>query len=529
MRLMMKMLLCTRFPRKKMKRAQPLDPLLPFYYMGAAQSGAETTFLHINSPFAGSVIVDGESEIFSSSGDSPQAQMWCYKDLEFGLLAEGKIYMEDGELELFDGGEISMLWDDCVGSFNPERSAVSSPYSIVNARDCSVESTSPVRSSVTCLKDDMDIDDQLSLLHLLKAHAEATDREQTELSEVIQRCISEKVNPFGETVERFSFYFFRSNDQQYANLRQESQKNFEPAFKAFYQILPLGRFAHLASNSAILAAMPADTETLNVVDFDVGEGIQWAPVLETLGREKKALSLTCIKWEGDCPTSAPSHWNFESTQRRLICHATSVGVNLKVQEVEMGDLVSEIAKSAGRRDWLAFNCQVGLPHMARARNHERVTEFLIIAKHVTADSTTGGGGIITLGEGEVFKRRTKDSDYSTFFMERLAHSQALLQALEWSFPDQLAEAKMTMECLFMSPNISSPEWLQQWKYVKQQGDDQADIGLEGLKLSQSSLLEAKGLIAPGEHSFGVRKGGKNENEIVLEWGGTPLVRVSTWI
>ncbi|KAL9673505.1 hypothetical protein QQ045_029764 [Rhodiola kirilowii] len=468
---------------------------------------------------------------FQSSGfegDFTQAQVFD-TNLEFGYLEEFQIDVP--ELELYgsdDTDEISMLWDDCVESFSSVENINAS--SLCTIRDASVESTSsPIQSSVLSLEEDIDVDKQLSLLHLLKAHAEASDMEQTELVEVIQRRILEKANPLGETLERFSFYFFQSQEQQYDHLRQESQKNFETAFKAFYHIFPFGKFAHFASNSAILEAMPADAETLNIIDFDIGEGIQWAPMIETLGQKNKALNITSIKWEeGSYSDSTPSHWSFENTKRMLICHATSVGVNLTVQEVEVGDLVSEIKKRnkrGGTRDWLAFNCQVGLPHMGRVRSHETLIEFLKIAKGVIADATSGSG-IITLGDGEeAFNKVTRNSDYSTFFNGRLAHSQALLQAADWIFTDQLAEGKMTMECLFMAPNLSSLEWLQQWRDLKEHGEL---LGLEGVKLSQMTLLEANGLLREGEELFGVRLGGLNENEMTLEWKGISLVKVSTW-
>ena len=68
-------------------------------------------------------------------------------------------------------------------------------------------------------------------------------------------------------------------------IKQECTKNFEVAFKAFYDIFPYGRFARFAANSAILESIPTDAEMIHIVDFDIDEGLQWAPLIETLGRQ----------------------------------------------------------------------------------------------------------------------------------------------------------------------------------------------------------------------------------------------------
>ncbi|KAL2546578.1 nodulation-signaling pathway 2 protein-like [Forsythia ovata] len=83
-------------------------------------------------------------------------------------------------------------------------------------------------------------------------------------------------------------------------LRQESVKNFREAFKAFYQGLPYGRFPPFTANSAILEAKPDDAATMHIVDFDIGEGIQWPPVIEAMGRMPKALRVTLIKSDDEC-------------------------------------------------------------------------------------------------------------------------------------------------------------------------------------------------------------------------------------
>ncbi|CAK9186561.1 unnamed protein product [Ilex paraguariensis] len=72
----------------------------------------------------------------------------------------------------------------------------------------------------------------------------------------------------------------------------------------------------------------------------------------------------------------------------------------------MEDLVSEIKgskKNSGQREWLAFNCMVGLPHMGRS-SMSHVMEFLKTSKELLAYSATSKG-VATFGDGEAEERQ----------------------------------------------------------------------------------------------------------------------------
>ncbi|KAA8517734.1 hypothetical protein F0562_015207 [Nyssa sinensis] len=336
--------------------------------------------------------------------------------------------------------------------------------------------------------DDMEIDNQLSIHHLLQAYAEAMEMEQRELAEVIVKSISEKVSPVGEPLERLAFYLFESTEKEGDYLKQESSKNFEAAFMAFYQIFPYG------------------------------------------SRQQKAVRLTSIKsWEEDyCCT--PPQWRFEETKRHLYNHAKSFGLKLKVEEMGIEDLASEIKsmkKRGGGREWLAFNCMVGLPHMQRSRRSHAV-EFLRVAKELLANSATNGG-FIAFGDGDAAEEKLRNcSGYGSFFYGYLTHYLALHESMDWNFPNYLAEARLIMESLFVAPYVSSVSWLQKWEEIRGSSDLQVGVGLESCRMSIANLMEAIEIVKGGENSYEVKTEGQNENEMVLEWRGTPLVRVSTW-
>ncbi|KAB2035476.1 hypothetical protein ES319_D04G154700v1 [Gossypium barbadense] len=179
----------------------------------------------------------------------------------------------------------SMLTDGVEESFplSSQRQDIWSPCPSIRSSEASTDTMLSPLTMPILGEDAMEIDNQLPLFHLLKAHGDATEKNQTDLSEVILRCVSEKGNPVGETLERIAFNL--SQDIQNQNnyyLMQESSKNFEVAFRTFYQIFPYGRFAHFAANSAILEAIPNDAEQLHIIDFDLGVGIQWPSLIEAI-------------------------------------------------------------------------------------------------------------------------------------------------------------------------------------------------------------------------------------------------------
>lgn len=98
------------------------------------------------------------------------------------------------------------------------------------------------------------------------------------------------------------------------------------------------------------------------------------------------MKLTSIKWGDEHSTHStcfPPAESFEVTKKRLCEHARISGVRLKVEQMDMDGLVSEMKKSkkrGGKNEWLAFNCMASLPHMGRVRGVGHVLDFLKVAK-----------------------------------------------------------------------------------------------------------------------------------------------------
>ncbi|KAE8697691.1 40S ribosomal protein S4 [Hibiscus syriacus] len=332
-------------------------------------------------------------------------------------------------------------------------------------------------STLTMPGEAMQIDDQLSVFHLLKAYAEAIEKDRSELAEVILRSVGKKANP----------------------------------------MFPYWRFAHFASNSAILEAVPNDADVVHIVDFDIGEGIQWPPVIEAMGWKQKSMRLTLIRWGDDDTGRSP--WRFDDTMGQLCDHARSFGVNLKMEEMGIHDLVNELKmrKRGVNREWLAFNCTVGI---GKHRSRKIVNEFLNIAK----DYVSRHKGIITFGDGDAYEKPKDCSEFATFFDDQLTHYQAVLESMESGFAKHLLQARMKMECLFIGPNICGQAWLQHWKEMNEARHFNAGNAIEGFRVGSERLLEAQEIVRERDNLYEVTIGGDSENELALEWRGITLAR-----
>ncbi|XP_057803404.1 protein NODULATION SIGNALING PATHWAY 2-like [Salvia miltiorrhiza] len=365
---------------------------------------------------------------------------------------------------------------------------------------------------------DAKLENELTLTHLLRAFGEAmNDGNNGSLAKVIVESINEKSSPQGNLIERVAYNMFKSKDGEY--LRQESVKNFATALNVLYRSLICGRFAHNAANAAILESIPEDVTVLHIVDFEIGEGIQWPALMEALSRKQKpVVRLTAIKREGEDA--------FEETKKRLHDHARQCGLELHIEEKCIQEFAAEMRRrkrkreNGGGRDWLVFNAMVALPHMGRRRRRSGVVEFLKVAEGLLAKYE----GILSLGDGEAGVKWGNCVSYESYFGELVEHYQALFESLECNLPVYLGEARTAMECLFLAPLMCPFAWFEEWE-EKVKGVEFESV-LEGRRASEESLAEAKLMVDERENWYSVRIEGLRENEMVLRWKETMLVRVS---
>lgn len=400
---------------------------------------------------------------------------------------------------------------------------------------------------------------EVILFHLVMAYKEAMEMGQEDLAEVIEKRIGDKVSPVGDTsLERLMYYVFGSLEYSHDYLKQESLKNFFPAFETFYQIFPNGKFAHFVANSAILEALPNPNSfvVIRIFDLDIGEGIQWSSLIGSIisnpqqKRMIREVIITSVKLDHD-DDDHHHQWKLEDTKRRLCDDAMLYGLKLRVEEIELRNLerclinIEEMVIREELYEWFVFNCMVGLPHMGRVRSRRKVVEFLnssqnFLKKSKNNNNKNNGlerwGGIVIVGDGDSWEKVKNAGNYGAYLDGNMAHYQALLESIKCNFPIGLGEARVAMECLFVAPFVSSRRWAKQWEEKKKKKlCYDLEPGLEGWKLREESVMEARELVVrcvEGDE-YGVRRiidGHQSSirNEIVMDWRGIPLVKVSCW-
>lgn len=401
-----------------------------------------------------------------------------------------------------------------------------SPYS-------TLENESSANNSEVVLaipEDFLNTDGQGNVHHLINAYGEATENGFLGLKDVIAQRILETINPIGESSERAAFHLLQESEETDSYLKQESSKNIEPAFNVFYPSLPYGKFAHDVANRSILESIPDNIERVNIIDFDIRDGTQWPIVLETIAA-RKILELRIIAIKLEENENNPSPWKLEEPERRLYQLAKACGLRLKFEQIKLVELMTELKrmkKTSLVNEWTVFNSQIGLPHMGRRRSRIQAMEFMFTAKVFLSDYANRRG-IITFGDGETGESMKPCSSFSSFFSSHFRHYQAFFESMEMSFPAYLRDARIAMECLFLSPYVSTSSWIQYWKEVNEISDLREEIGLEGWKISKENMAEAKVMVNEANSLYRVTVEGQELNEIVLEWRGVPLIRVSSWI
>ncbi|KAF8018790.1 hypothetical protein BT93_H3629 [Corymbia citriodora subsp. variegata] len=472
---------------------------------------------------------------FSVALSSPPGAIGAFPFQDDDFLPGVPVERYSLNLPVIDSSSPDTLLDDMVDNvceWLPSESNSSSQFTeeddLWTLKLTSVISSEPTLSIVSAeaSSQDMEVDDQLSIFHLLKAYGEAKEAKQQVLAGEISRRLREKCGLMGTALERVAYYLIEASDDEGDYLRQ-SMKNLEVTFYAFYQIHLVGRFAHFTASSLILDAIPEDTNELHIIDFDIGEGVQWPSLLEEL-----AVRLTSLRWmEEDCSCgSAPERLG--GINRRMTEHAQSLGLRLNMEENNIQGLVEELNKSRGR-EWLAFNCMLGFPHVRKRRNIiNHATESLKVAKSYISRSDQG---IITVGDGigmEDDAMREKNG-YGAFLEGKLVDLQALFELMELHFPGPgpFTEARMALECLFMGPYVSSLTNYQNWEESSETGRVVvSEIGSEARRISKREhQLEAKEFVrlGGGGSSYWVRVEGAEENQMALGYEGSTSVRISS--
>ncbi|CAL4901349.1 unnamed protein product [Urochloa decumbens] len=293
------------------------------------------------------------------------------------------------------------------------------------------------------------------------------------------------------------------------------------AFRAFYNVSPLARLAHLACNQAILEAFHG-RRLAHVVDLDVvpGGAMQWLSLLPALAARPGGPPALRVTGFGASATA------LRDAGSQLAALASKLGVPFEFYAVARrpGDAAADVtAAGPGRRPGEALAVHWLRHAMYDAAGDDAATMRLVrwleptVVTLVEPERGVGGGG----GGGGHFLGR---------FVSALHHYSALFDSLGASRPDGEDASRHLAEHGVLGREIGNV--LAVGGPTRSGRDDR--FGCWQAELARHGFLRAGGagraqLVAGAcPAGLGYTVADDHDGTVRLGWKGTPLYAVSTW-
>ncbi|KAH7279879.1 hypothetical protein KP509_37G042000 [Ceratopteris richardii] len=371
---------------------------------------------------------------------------------------------------------------------------------------------------------------EICLVHLLIAGAEAVAARDMDLASVILVRLKELVSLSGSTMQRVAAYFvdgLQSRIEGNSNFKRisynKSPSDLLAAFQILHEISPYIKFGHFTANQAILEAVEGE-KAVHIVDFEIMEGIQWPPLMQSLASRKGGppqLRISALFR----PYADNGHASVQDTGRRLENFASSLNIpfSFNIVRVNNEDEFSVSSIKLVKGEALVVNCTLHLPHMPH-RTASSVSSFLHSMRRLSPT-------VLTLVEEEL---GCSTMAVSSYFFEALHHFSAICDSLEACISSETA-ARMLVERVFLAPRINNTVML--WSNSSSQSELGSEfatynwcslvrsVGFKSLPLSYQNLSQAKLLLQLYKDGF---KLDERSNRLLLGWRSKPLFAASVW-
>ncbi|KAG0499427.1 hypothetical protein HPP92_004118 [Vanilla planifolia] len=287
---------------------------------------------------------------------------------------------------------------------------------------------------------------------------------------------------------------------------------------------PYLNFGYFTANQAILEAVVGERR-VHVVDFDIGEGAQWPPLIQAL-----------VSTRGSSP--APSHLKItavtrgrksaastvvKETGRRLAAFAASVGLPFSFAQCRLDreECFRPEAVRLMHGEPIVFNCAIHQPHHLH-HPPKSVESFL-------AGAAKMGARLVTVVEEEKGGEAANEGRFFGRFMEEVQRYSAMWDALEAGFPQQ-GMVRETVENVVFAPRIISAVEMAFFQREETAAagfaEKMVDAGFRGLALGYFNLLQAKLMLGLFNEGYHIDEA--EPNKLVLCWKSRPLVSASIW-
>lgn len=380
-----------------------------------------------------------------------------------------------------------------------------------------------------------EVDKRVRLFHLLIAAAEALagDQKSHELSKVILARLKELLpaSASGSGTERLISHFAKALSRLLADGEAEANCSgadgaaaFTAASQLFQDTSPYVNFGHFTANQAILEAVGGERR-VHIVDFDIMEGAQWAPLMQAFVSRKDGPPPAHVKITAVTAGRKSAAAAAQEAGRMLAAFAASIGLPFSFAQCRLDreGCFRPAALKVLIGEAVVFNCALHAPHH-KHHSPASIPSFLASAAKFGAKLVTvveeEGGATAPAGKG----------GFLSWFMEELQRYSTMWDALEVGFPKH-SWAREMVENVVFGPRIAGAledaflrreeeaagecwsEWMASAKYRR-------------VAISYFNHWQAKLLL--GLFSEGYRVEEEAPNKLVLGWKSLRLVSASVW-
>ncbi|KAK1440101.1 hypothetical protein QVD17_05926 [Tagetes erecta] len=384
------------------------------------------------------------------------------------------------------------------------------------------------------------VDDGLQLVHLLLACAEAVGCRDTRLAESILSQIWHSANPFGDSLQRVSYYFAIGLQSRLSLLQTNINPNSTvfrgvaltpdvtreeriEAFHLLHQTTPYIEFGFMAANEIIIQAAQRAVH-LHIIDLGMDHVLQWQSLIKTLAsssftHEKvspQLIRITGILGDQGDPVE------LETNMEALVVEANSLGIELRFRLIT-GPATPEMLTGDNlmlkEGETLFVNSMLHL--------HTYVKESRGSLKTILQSIKKLGPKLLTVVEQDA---NHNGPFFLGRFLESLHYYSALFDSLEACMGrnsiermkierNHFAEEIKNIVAYEGTERVERHERADQWR--RQLGRAGFQV-VAGMKNCQATMLKS---LRSGE---GYTIGNDQKGYVLLGWKGRPIMLAAAW-